>query len=160
MAMADKYSPKTAKNVNSNILNLLESVTDYSGVFFSELPGLDVAAGLRHTGNDAMFYVHILRGFRDRYSDTAAEIRHLWNTQALEDAHRLAHSTKGLAGTIGAKELQQAANCVESGFRTGELDPMQEQLTTFETCLRVVTDGLKILDRPESVGDDNSDQKQ
>jgi HPt (histidine-containing phosphotransfer) domain-containing protein len=159
MAMAGKYSPKTAKDMNSNILMLLESVTDYSGVFFSELPGLDVAAGLRHTGNDALFYVHILRRFRDGYANTAAEIRRLWATQGLEDAHRLAHSVKGLAGTIGAKELQQAAKCVESGFHTGELDPMTEQLATFETCLRVVTDGLGILGCPESDGDDNTGQK-
>lgn len=159
MAMAEKHSPEMAKDMNGNILSLLESVTDHSGVLLSELPGLDVAAGIRQTGDDAVFYMQILRRFRDTYSDTAAEIRRLWNTQSLEDAHCLAHSAKGLAGTIGAMELQQAAKCVESGFRTGELDHMTEQLATFETCLRTVTDGLRILDCPESDGDDNTDQE-
>ena len=156
----DKHNVLSVDNTETNFFVLVNSLHNECDVSVSELPGIDVSAGLRYTGGDAAFYLEILRRFRDTYTQAATEIRRLWDTQALKDAHRLAHSIKGVAGTIGAKELQQAAERVEAGFRTGERNPMQSNLATFETCLCIVTDGLDILGCPESDGDDNTSQKQ
>ena len=155
----DKHNVLSVDDTETNFFVLLNSLNSECDVSVSELSGIDVATGLCYTGGDAAFYLEVLRRFRDTYTPAASKIRRLWDTQALKDAHRLAHNVKGFAGTIGAKALQQAAERVADGFRTGELDPMQEHLATFDICLRVVTDGLDILGRPESDGDDNTSQK-
>jgi HPt (histidine-containing phosphotransfer) domain-containing protein len=157
---SDKHNVLSVDDTETNFFVLLNSLHSDCDVSLSELPGIDVATGLRYTGGNAAFYLQILRKFRDTYPQTATEIRRLWDTQALENAQRLAHSIKGIAGTIGATELQQAAERVEVGFGHGELNPMQSHLATFETCLCIVTDGLDILGCPESDGDDNTGQKQ
>jgi HPt (histidine-containing phosphotransfer) domain-containing protein len=156
----EKHNVLSGDDTETNFFVLLKSLNNECDVSLSELPGIDVATGLGYTGNDAAFYLEILRTFRDTYTHAAAEIRRLWDIQALEDAHRLAHSVKGLAGTIGAKELQQAGERVEVSFRNVEFDSIQKHLATFEACLCVVTDGLEILGCPESDGDDNTGQKQ
>ena len=59
----------------------------------------------------------------------------------LATAERRAHSTKGLAGTIGAPALQQAAKALETALR--ERDAALETLFTgFADELRQVTDGI------------------
>jgi HPt (histidine-containing phosphotransfer) domain-containing protein len=156
----DKHNVRSVDDTETNFFVLLNSLHTECDASLSELPGINVDAGLCYTGGDAAFYLEILRRFRDTYAQSAAEIQRLWDTQSLKDAHRLAHNVRGVADTIGAKELQQAAKRVGDGFRTGELDPMPSHLATFETCLRIVTDGLDILGSPELAGDDNPGQKQ
>ena len=78
------------------------------------LPGIDIAAGRLQVGGKTDFYLKMLTMFRDTQGANflkdfhAALLADDWST-----AVRLAHSIKGLAGTVGAKALAEIAAQLE-----------------------------------------------
>jgi len=88
----------------------------------AELPqidGLDRAAGLRRVGGNNKLYVKLLRQFATQQSDAVGQIRAALATNDFESATRLAHTLKGVAGNLGAEEVQLAAAAVETLLRDG-----------------------------------------
>jgi two-component system sensor histidine kinase/response regulator len=81
-----------------------------------ELPpvdGIDRADGLRRVGGNARLYVKLLRQFASQQAGAVAEIRAALAINDQGSATRLAHTLKGVAGNLGAKEVQDAAAAVE-----------------------------------------------
>jgi two-component system sensor histidine kinase/response regulator len=79
--------------------------------------GLDTAAGMKRVLGKASLYLSMLRKFAAAQKDAVDEI-----TTALDDgdwgtAERLAHTTKGVAGNIGAGAVQALAAAVEESIR-------------------------------------------
>ena len=112
-----------------------------SGGDLPELPGIDKAEGLRRMMNKPTLYEKVLRDFHSRFLSEPETIRAAIDSGDLATAERRAHSTKGLAGTIGASALQQAAKALETALR--ERDAALETLfTRFADELRQVTDGI------------------
>jgi HPt (histidine-containing phosphotransfer) domain-containing protein len=88
----------------------------------AELPpvdGLDIADGLRRVGGNNTLYVKLLRQFADQQADAVGQIRAALATNDIESATRLAHTLKGVAGNLGAREVQVAAAVVETRLREG-----------------------------------------
>jgi HPt (histidine-containing phosphotransfer) domain-containing protein len=88
----------------------------------AELPpvdGLDSADGLRRVGGNNTLYVKLLRQFADQQGDAVGQIRAALATNDVESATRLAHTLKGVAGNLGAGEVQNAAAAVETRLRDG-----------------------------------------
>ncbi len=85
-----------------------------------DLPGIDQAAGLRRMMNKPELYEKVLRDFHARFVDETQRIRAAIDSGDLPDAERRTHSTKGLAGTIGARQLQEAAQQLETALREGD----------------------------------------
>jgi HPt (histidine-containing phosphotransfer) domain-containing protein len=83
--------------------------------------GLDSADGLRRVGGNAGFYVKLLRQFAIQQADAIGEIRAAMGTNDAERAVRLAHTLRGVAGTLGARNVQDAAGAVETLLRGGSL---------------------------------------
>ena len=81
------------------------------------LPGLDVAGGLRRVGGHRPLYLRLLGKLASDYRDSADELAGQLDRQAFEDARHLAHTVKGVAGNLGADELQAAAGEVEGALR-------------------------------------------
>jgi PAS domain S-box-containing protein len=120
----------------------------------AELPGIDVADGLRRVGGNAELYRQILLKTRASYADARAGIAKLLAATQTEDAQRLAHSIKGVAGSVGARELQATAGAVETTIREGgSTDRLDESLDAFGAALRTVVDGLAGLE-PEAAAPD------
>jgi CheY-like chemotaxis protein/HPt (histidine-containing phosphotransfer) domain-containing protein len=112
-----------------------------SGGDLPELPGIDKAEGLRRMMNKPTLYEKVLRDFHSRFLSEPEAIRAAIDSGDLATAERRAHSTKGLAGTIGAPALQEAAKALETALR--ERDSALETLFTgFADELRQVTDGI------------------
>ena len=102
-----------------------------------DLPGIDKAEGLRRMMNKPRLYEKVLRDFHARFIDEPQIIRAAIDSGDLATAERRAHSTKGLAGTIGAPGLQDAAKALETGLREGDM-ALESLFTTFESELRQV----------------------
>ncbi|MDY0013348.1 MAG: PAS domain S-box protein [Rhodocyclaceae bacterium] len=82
-------------------------------------PGLDVEYGLRCMNGRHDRYLHYLgRMVRERSGDLAT-IRQLLGSCQVQEARRVAHSLKGVAGTLGFQALQEAAAVVEQGVVEG-----------------------------------------
>ena len=83
---------------------------------FPDLPGIDTAEGLRRMMNKSRLYERVLRDFHQRFRDEADHIRTALAAGDRDEARRRAHSTKGLAGSIGAVALQAAALRLEAAI--------------------------------------------
>jgi HPt (histidine-containing phosphotransfer) domain-containing protein len=106
-----------------------------------DLPGIDKADGLRRMMNKPALYEKILRDFHARLIDTPQVIRTTLASGDFVGAERHAHSAKGLAGTIGALDLQNAATALEKTLRESEM-PSEAVFAQFEQTLRTVIDGI------------------
>ncbi len=86
---------------------------------FAGLSRFDVAAGLRRTQGNAALYRRLLQKFLDGNVDFAAQF-----ARALDDADttapiRVAHTLKGLAATLGATAVAEAAGVLEHACHDG-----------------------------------------
>jgi two-component system sensor histidine kinase/response regulator len=84
-----------------------------------QVDGLDSTDGLRRVGGNNTLYVKLLRQFAGQHADAVGQIRAALATNEIESATRLAHTLKGVAGNLGAGEVQHAAAAVETLLRDG-----------------------------------------
>lgn len=77
------------------------------------LKTLDVEEGLTRVAGNRRLFLKVLRQFLDRQADTAQAIARAVQDGDRDTARRLAHTLKGLGGSIGARALQSTAGDVE-----------------------------------------------
>ena len=82
----------------NNSLDQLENLTAF-----------DLQSALERVNNNYQLYKKILADFYDDYHDLNSRIEKLVKENKLEKLEELIHTTKGLAGNIGAVNLYQAA---------------------------------------------------
>ncbi|WP_321493786.1 response regulator [uncultured Desulfobacter sp.] len=90
------------------------------------LKGIDSAQGLARMGQKKERYIRILAKFHCENQDTIAALEKAIQAQDQSTAVRIAHTVKGLAGTIGAQALQTAAAALEAGL-ISDLDSNQNK---------------------------------
>jgi PAS domain S-box-containing protein len=104
--------------------------------------GLDHVAGLEATYGDEARYLDLLRRFAIAHSDDASRLRRELSAGDRDAARQRAHALKGVAGTLGARRLQEAAGAVERSLadgrtvEVGDLDEVAEQLGELERRIR------------------------
>ena len=81
------------------------------------IPGLDTKDGLSRVAGNQKLYVKLLRQFNEQQAATVGQITDALIEGDVPLAERLAHTLKGVAGNIGAKEVQSAAGAVEKMIR-------------------------------------------
>ncbi|MFU1927186.1 response regulator [Bordetella hinzii] len=109
----------------------------------SAIDGLDVDNGLRRVLGNKSLYLLMLRRFLSGQKTAADELRAAAAAGDFATAERIAHTTKGLAGNIGAADVQQAAAEVESAFKKGlPQDRCQALINTLEAALSAVIAAL------------------
>ena len=81
---------------------------------------LDAADGLRRVLGNRTAYVALLRRFASSQAGAATDIRTALSDGRTADAQRGAHTLKGVAGSIGARELQREAGELEAALRRGD----------------------------------------
>lgn len=79
--------------------------------------GLDLRAGLKYARNKPDFYRRLLNRFASDEADAAIKLRQLFADGDMTGAERLAHSIKGMAGTLGAQALREVAADLEQRIR-------------------------------------------
>ena len=110
------------------------------------LPGIDIKAGLATTAGNQTLYLKLLNRFREGQSGFEAAYRSALQAGNLPEATRHAHTLKGVAGTIGARELQKsAANLEVLSQHASPTEELEAALTQTTTELAVVLDGLTSL---------------
>lgn len=112
------------------------------------LPGIDTRAGLATTQGGLALYRRLLARFRDNQREFEHQFR---TTQAQADlaaARRLAHTLKGVAGTIGARGVQASAHALEMACQERS-DGIEDRLRAVMAELRPVLAGLEALPAAE-----------
>ncbi len=106
-----------------------------------EVAGLDVDAGLARVRGNRGTYGRLLAQFRDDYSDAVAPIGKAVEEGEWGTAEQLAHTLKGVSGTIGAEAVYQAAAALEKAVRERAEDDLHPMLArTGEKHRRLLED--------------------
>lgn len=110
-----------------------------------ELAGIDVEGGLARVGGNAKLYRGILLKFRSSQAKVPEQIEAALAAGERDTAERLAHTLKGVSGSIGADELQQAALRLESAIREGR-EGLAAVLQDVRARLAPVLEALAVLE--------------
>ena len=84
-----------------------------------DAPALHGSDGLARCMGNEVLYARLLKGFRDAETGFADAVRHALNEQRHGDALRRAHDMKGLAATLGAYPLLDAAKALHQRLAAG-----------------------------------------
>ncbi len=122
--------------------NAVSPAPTFSGNELPSLPGIDTVAGLRRMMNKPMFYKRILHDFLQRFDGTERVIAAALADNRRDEARRQAHSTKGLAASIGAANLSDVAAILENTLKTDA--GCDAELAAFSRELTIVIDGLRV----------------
>jgi two-component system, sensor histidine kinase and response regulator len=103
------------------------------------LAPFDIQAALRRMGGKRKLLRRTMVNFRNQYAHAASDLRHLIREGKRDEAERLAHSLKGLARTLEAAELGNAAFAVEDALRCGDIPYVEPLIERMEKLLATAT---------------------
>ena len=107
------------------------------------IQGLDSALGLRRVSGKIVLYETILRKYIAGQATVVDELRAAVENQDFELAKRLAHTTKGVSGNIGATGVQGIAAEIEAGLGEGvDAVVILDQLTVLHSALAPLLQSL------------------
>ncbi|MBF0612988.1 MAG: response regulator [Magnetococcales bacterium] len=113
------------------------------------LPGIDMAKGLRQVGDNRKLFRTLLVDFHEDYQESLPRLRALLHSGAYPDMQRLAHTLKGVAGSIGAESVFNAARILETTLQSGQVTAVDGLLQELESELIPLLQGLKALSAEE-----------
>lgn len=107
------------------------------------IPGLDASQGLHNCCGKHELYLQALAGFETDYDDFGNEFKLLLETNHWREAELIAHTLKGLAGTIGAGEVQALALPLELSCKNRHLDRALSDLVALIHPLKSIVTALR-----------------
>ncbi|MEG3640417.1 transporter substrate-binding domain-containing protein [Magnetococcus sp. PR-3] len=115
-----------------------------------QLEGVDTQTGLARVGGSQKLYLDLMRRIVKNQSGTVEEFQAALSENDLPTAERLAHTTKGVAGSLGATEVQEQAARLEQACEARDRNAINDALPPFEQkltgLLRAITDYFAQLD--------------
>jgi CheY-like chemotaxis protein len=107
------------------------------------IDGLDTELGLRRVLGKVPRYVSMLEKYVAGQTGAIAEMRQAIAASDRDTATRLAHTTKGVSGNIGATVVQRLAETLEEALKHGEpmdgmpalVDALEERLVPLVTAI-------------------------
>jgi len=86
---------------------------DEHDVLSKRVPGINVGLAIKNHNDNVKLMLKLMGDFGTYYGDAGAKIRTYLLEGEWEEAERLAHNLRGVAGSFGAKDLQEAAKVLE-----------------------------------------------
>jgi HPt (histidine-containing phosphotransfer) domain-containing protein len=121
----------------------LENKAEREDETLPELPGISVADGLKKVGGNEKFYRKLLLQFFDANRDSTEEIRDALEKKDQQLAIRLAHTVKGVAGTLGAEVLARVAGELEKALKNAGTGELSTLLHEFDSQLNQVMQSIE-----------------
>lgn len=115
-----------------------------AGLLPSELPGINIEAGLAAVGGNGRLYAHLLDKFATRYATAREDIAAALRQGDAETAVRLAHTIKGVAANLGASSLTEAADLLEKHLLR-DLAGAEPYIHTLGNCLAEAVAAARLL---------------
>jgi two-component system, sensor histidine kinase and response regulator len=109
------------------------------------IEGLDIELGLRRVLGKVPRYVSMLEKYVAGQRTAVEQLRQAIAADDRDTATRLAHTTKGVSGNIGATPVQQLAEALEQALKSGQpmtqmpalVDALQQQLDPLVQAISV-----------------------
>ena len=110
---------------------------------FTELPGIDINLGLSRANKNTKLYLDIIVKFYDTNQNIIHEIETCLSNSDNKTAQRIAHTIKGVAGNIGAVDLQEKAGLLENAIANQEKNRYPDRIRNFAEALKRVLTALE-----------------
>jgi two-component system sensor histidine kinase/response regulator len=107
-----------------------------------EIDGVDIKDGLKRVGGNSRLYRELLMKFAAKHSDAGLQITDALRIGDRNAAERIAHTIKGVAGNIGIKPVQLAAEKLEKAIRESD-SAVETMLHDFTSILRTQIDAIE-----------------
>jgi HPt (histidine-containing phosphotransfer) domain-containing protein len=107
-----------------------------------EIGGVDIKDGLKRVGGNSRLYRDLLMKFAAKHSDAGLQISDALHIGDRNTAERIAHTVKGVAGNIGIKQVQFAAEKLEKAIRESD-SAVETVLHDFTSVLRTQIDAIE-----------------
>ena len=107
------------------------------------IAGLQLEVALQRLGGNRALLRKLLQRFHDSQAAVAEQIRSALARAEQEEAVRLAHTLKGLAGNIGAHDLMHLAAELEAALRHQQQDQVPAALAAVETDVAELISALQ-----------------
>jgi signal transduction histidine kinase/CheY-like chemotaxis protein len=115
-----------------------------ASIALPQLDGLDTTRGLATVIGNHDLYARQLRRFVETYADFATEFARAQSDADKGAALRAAHTLRGIAGNLGALQVQHASAALEQACKDGESPPqIQERLASCVQALSPLVTGLR-----------------
>ena len=111
----------------------------------ADLPGIDIEEGLKIIGGRRDMYFKLLIKFYDYHSGAINDMNNALHKSHLEEAYRLAHTLKGVAGNIGAVELYQSTAALEAALHQSDIGLASSLLQETAIQLNTVLESIRPL---------------
>ncbi len=108
------------------------------------LPGIDIDEALQRLGGSWEAYCTILEKFESYYAAFAENFRKLFDKNDLINCRMEAHSLKGVAGNIAARDLQLASSALEEACVKENADKIRQTIDTVEDELNNVLSSIRL----------------
>lgn len=119
-----------------------ESSEDDKSEDLPKFRAIDVEIGLSHVSGNIKLYKDILFKFYRDNNDLVQRIKDALSRLEMEKAAMLTHTIKGVAGTIGATDLQNESQKIELAFHEWDEEKSDAELESFINALKLVLDDL------------------
>jgi two-component system sensor histidine kinase/response regulator len=106
------------------------------------IPGLDLAAALRRLGGNRPLLKRLLINFHADHAGDGERLRVALLKQNLAAAERIAHTLKGLAGSLEATRLQQAASFIERALAERRVEDAAGGVDELTRALAEITSAI------------------
>ena len=152
--MAKWITPSTSVAETDDSLQIPATDVTETMILEDSIPqfsGIDTEKGLAITQNNHKLYRKLLIKFRDKQKDFEEDFRNALQDDDPQAATRCAHTLKGVAGNIGARDIYKAAQKLEFACNAGDPAEKIESLSgEVMDVLKPVISELEILDTPVS----------
>jgi CheY-like chemotaxis protein len=132
-----------------------DSAGDGAAEALPEIPGIDTLAGVQRIGGNIASYRKLLQKFAANQASALDAIRTAIASNDGELSVRLAHTLKGVSGSVGANAVQQAAAKLEAALKEAPAELPENLLIETEQKLMAVLDPIKAM--MSDGADDGSD---
>ncbi|MEO5331417.1 MAG: response regulator [Magnetococcus sp. YQC-5] len=116
-----------------------------------QFPGLDVDAALGRMNHNERIYLKLLNNFYEDQQETCLRLGELLQSRSFQEAARLAHAIKGVAGNLGAVDLHAVTASMESVLLSAapeEVIPLLMEFRTVHATTLASMEGILALSRP------------
>ncbi len=125
----------------------------------ADVPGLDVERGLTLLQGRQATYLRLLRLFVGEHADDMVQLREALAAARHDQARRIAHNLKGVAGNLGISGVQSLATALDGAFRTEAdenqigalIEDLDSQLHALAAAVNGMAPGGRQADIPETV---------
>jgi CheY-like chemotaxis protein/HPt (histidine-containing phosphotransfer) domain-containing protein len=117
---------------------------------FPELKGINTSAGIKRMGGDQARYQKLLVMFMENHADIIPELESAFKENDIKTAKHLAHTIKGVAGNIGADQLQVDSKSLEDTMKKADEVQIKKHLLKLKKSMDIVLFSISSLSEEHS----------